>query len=64
MPTIVVLDLSLSMLRPASRAATSNITDDAEIQTLLDVAKIGIRSFLNYLEKNSKLEFVSLGIFL
>lgn len=63
MPTIVVLDLSLSMLRPASRVPTpNNVDSDAatENTTLLDLAKIGVRSFLNHLEKNSKLEFVSL----
>ena len=64
MPTIIALDLSLSMLRPASSsAAAAAVTDvdvDEEPQTLFDLAKIGIRSFLNYLEKNSRLEFVSI----
>ena len=74
MPTIIVLDLSLSMLRPASQTSlpTNDIIDvdlekDVSIcddgpsgTTLLDLAKVGIESFLTHLEKSSKLEFVSL----
>ena len=63
MPTIIVLDLSLSMHRPSSRtlaSASSSDIEDVDSQTLLDLAKVGIRSFLNHLDKNSKLEFVSL----
>ena len=64
MPTIIVMDLSLSMLRPASTStsapAVTDVDVDEEPQTLFDLAKIGVRSFLNHLEKNSRLEFVSL----
>ena len=66
MPTIIVLDLSLSMLRPSSQSSTEVIDIDKDPDdksggtTLLDLAKLGIESFLTYLEKNSKLEFVSL----
>ena len=64
MPTIIVMDLSLSMLRPASTStsapAVNDVDVDEEPQTLFDLAKIGVRSFLNHLEKNSRLEFVSL----
>lgn len=63
MPTIIALDMSLSMHRPASRtppSSSSSDVDDVECQTLLDLAKVGVRSFLNHLDKNSKLEFVSL----
>lgn len=51
----------MSMLRPASTSLPITDVDvDEEPQTLFDLAKIGVRSFLNYMEKNSKLEFVSL----
>ena len=66
MPTIIVLDLSLSMLRPSSQSSTEVIDLDKDPDdksggtTLLDLAKLGIESFLCHLEKNSKLEFVSI----
>lgn len=58
MPTIIALDVSLSMTRAVPVAAT-NGTNDENI-TYSQLAIQGINEFLNYLTKNSKLEHVSL----
>lgn len=69
MPTIILLDTSLSMLRPASRTAqpTSqepdkdvDVIEEPSPITLMDLAKGGLETFLDHLDKNFKLEFVSL----
>lgn len=57
MPTIIALDVSLSMTRTVPVA--SNGTNDENI-TYHQLAIQGIDEFLNYLTKNSKLEYVSL----
>uniref|UniRef100_A0A336M856 CSON011847 protein n=1 Tax=Culicoides sonorensis TaxID=179676 RepID=A0A336M856_CULSO len=51
MPTVIALDVSLSM----TRAVPGNSQ-----QTYHSLAVIGINCFLNYLQENSKLEQVSL----
>lgn len=57
MPTIIALDVSLSMTRAVPVA--SNGTHDENI-TYNQLAVQGINEFLNYLTKNSKLEHVAL----
>lgn len=57
MPTIIILDVSLSMTRVVP--ASSNNTID-ETVTYNQLAIQGINEFLSYLTKNSKLEYVSL----
>lgn len=60
MPTIIALDVSLSMTK--SVPITTNGTHDENI-TYNQLAIEGINDFLNYLTKNSKLEYVSLVSF-
>lgn len=57
MPTIIALDVSLSMTKSVPIA--SNGAHDENI-TYTQLAIQGINDFLNYLTKNSKLEYVSL----
>uniref|UniRef100_A0A336MTQ4 CSON001161 protein n=1 Tax=Culicoides sonorensis TaxID=179676 RepID=A0A336MTQ4_CULSO len=52
MPTVIALDVSLSM----TRAVLGNSQ-----QTYHSLAVIGINCFLNYLQENSRLEQVSLS---
>lgn len=54
MPTVVVLDTSLSMSLPVS------VADSTETFTSLQLAVHGINSLLDYLALYSKLEFVAL----
>lgn len=54
MPTIIALDVSLSMTRAVP--ATSN----EENLTYHQLAVQGINQFLNYLTTTSKLEYISL----
>ncbi|XP_055325567.1 integrator complex subunit 14-like [Sitodiplosis mosellana] len=63
MPTIIALDVSLSMTRtlPVTTNGT-NGTNDEHI-TYNQLAVQGINEFLNYLTKNSKLEHVALVVF-
>lgn len=58
MPTIIALDVSLSMTR-AIPIAINGVNDENNI-TYSQLAIQGINAFLNYLTKNSKLEYVSL----
>lgn len=60
MPTIIALDVSLSMTRavPVTTNGT-NGTNDENI-TYNQLAIQGINEFLNYLTNNSKLEHVAL----
>lgn len=57
MPTIIALDVSLSMTRTVPVA--NNGANDENI-TYHQLAIQGINEFLNYLTKNAKLEYVSL----
>ena len=54
MPTIVLLDVSLSMARPVAAQ------DSGETYTRLQLAIHGINTLLDYFNVYSKLEFVSL----
>lgn len=54
MPTVVVLDVSLSMSLPVT------IPDSTDTYTSLQLAVHGINSLLDYLALYSKLEFVAL----
>lgn len=58
MPTIIALDVSLSMTRFIPAASNSAITD--EKLTYHQLAIHGIRDFLNHLAKYSRLEYVAL----
>lgn len=53
MPTVIALDISLSMRRQV-------ICEQNEQLTRHQLAVHGINALLNYLQTNSKLEFVSL----
>lgn len=57
MPTVVLLDVSLSMSRPVPT------TDPTENHTRLTIAAAAINSFLDYLSVHSKLEYVALVTF-
>lgn len=54
MPTVILLDVSLSMIRPVAQS------ENGENYTILQLAIHGINSFLDYLSTHLKLEFVSL----
>lgn len=54
MPTVIVIDVSLSMTRPITFADTS------ESYSRLNLGIHGINVLLDYLAIHSKLEFVSL----
>lgn len=54
MPTIIALDISLSMTRFVPGASNQDSL------TYHQLAVQGINQFLNYLSKNSKLEYISL----
>lgn len=53
MPTVILLDVSLSMTRPVQ------LSENAEI-TRKQLAVQGINTFLDCLSTHSKLEFISL----
>lgn len=53
MPTVILLDVSLSMTRPVQ------LSDGTET-TRKQLAEIGINAFLDHLSIYSKLEFISL----
>jgi len=54
MPTVIVIDVSLSMTRPVILA------DTGETYSCHQLAVCGINVLLDYLAVHSKLEFVSL----
>lgn len=59
MPTVIALDVSLSMRRPVlTNGAHDNLQN--EPLTRHHLAVHGINALLHYLQANSKLEFVSL----
>ena len=58
MPTVLLLDVSLSMNRPLPGAVVSSPV--ADVNTYCHLAVRGINSMLDYLAANNKLEFVSL----
>lgn len=71
MPTVILLDTSLSMLRPATKPGKnkvlSNGNEDGETvedkedhssSTLMDLAKRGVDCLLGHLEKNYRMEHV------
>ncbi|XP_053601555.1 integrator complex subunit 14 [Plodia interpunctella] len=57
MPTVLLLDISLSMFRPVPTS------DATESHTRLSLASAAINTFLDYLSLHSKLEYVSLVTF-
>lgn len=58
MPTVILLDVSLSMSRRVSGTAAENGLE--EPLTRRHLAVLGINAFLDYLTLNGKMEFVSL----
>lgn len=60
MPTVIALDVSLSMRRPVLGTGLNDGTQSEQLLTRHQLAVQGINSFLNYLQANTKLEFVSL----
>ncbi|XP_055528850.1 integrator complex subunit 14 [Wyeomyia smithii] len=61
MPTIIALDVSLSMTRTVPPGSNSGNTEES--LTFHQLAIQGINTILDYLGKHSKLEFVSLIIY-
>lgn len=59
MPTVIALDVSLSMRRPVLGSGTSE-NNQTEQLTRHHLAVHGINALLHYLQANSKLEFVAL----
>lgn len=57
MPTVILLDVSLSMSRPIPSS------DTTETQTRLTIATAAINTFLDYLLVHAKLEYVALMTF-
>lgn len=53
MPTVILLDVSLSMLSPITLAEGTETTRKV-------LAEAGINAFLNHLSQHSKLEFIAL----
>ncbi|KOC68059.1 UPF0464 protein C15orf44 like protein [Habropoda laboriosa] len=62
MPTVIALDVSLSMRRPVL-VSGSNENNQSEQLTRHQLAVHGINALLHYLQVNSKLEFVALVVF-
>lgn len=61
MPTVIALDVSLSMRRPVTVGSVgSSDNSQSEQLTRHHLAIHGINALLHYLQTNSKLEFVSL----
>ena len=58
MPTVILLDVSLSMSRPAG------LSEGADEYQLKHLAVHGINTLLDHCTTHTKLEFVSLVIFL
>lgn len=58
MPTVIALDVSLSMRRLVNNGTHDNV--QSEQLTRHHLAVLGINALLHYLQVNSKLEFVSL----
>ncbi|XP_043282528.1 integrator complex subunit 14 [Venturia canescens] len=63
MPTVIVLDVSLSMRRPVTGFASNDALASEQQSTRHSLAVHGINLLLNYLQANSKLEFVALVVF-
>ncbi|XP_058067042.1 integrator complex subunit 14 [Anopheles bellator] len=64
MPTIIALDVSLSMTRPIPNSSTGGTAVVPEnTLTYHQVAMQGINSILDYLSKHARLEFVSLIVY-
>lgn len=59
MPTVIALDVSLSMRRPVLTNGTNDNLQNEPL-TRHHLAVHGINALLHYLQVNSKLEFVSL----
>lgn len=62
MPTVIALDISLSMRRSIPSLGINDGARQNEQFTRHQLAIQGINSLLHYLQTNSKLEFVSLVI--
>lgn len=59
MPTVIALDVSLSMRRPVSGSGSGEGNQSEQLTRHL-LAVHGINALLHYLQANSKLEFVAL----
>ncbi|XP_012277266.1 integrator complex subunit 14 [Orussus abietinus] len=62
MPTVIALDVSLSMRRPVQGNISADNSQNEQL-TRHHLAVQGINALLYYLQVNSKLEFVSLVVF-
>lgn len=60
MPTIIAVDVSLSMTRPVPMAGTATGGTGDEGLTYHQLAIQAVNGILDYLAKHSRLEFVSL----
>ena len=63
MPTLILMDSSLSLLRPANRSTENGIENGFDHTTepyqLMDLAKWGVDWLLSHIEKVYKLEHVA-----
>lgn len=59
MPTVIALDVSLSMRRVVSTSGANDYVQNEQL-TRHHLAVHGINALLHYLQVNSKLEFVAL----
>ena len=61
MPTVILMDSSLSMLRPANKGSSESAAEESF--QIMDLAKWGVDWLLNHLEKVFKLEQVAILAF-
>ncbi|XP_033634370.1 integrator complex subunit 14-like [Asterias rubens] len=65
MPTVILLDVSLSMTQPVSSTdgGSSNSSSSSEPITRRQLAEAGLNTLLDFIAANNKLEFTTLVIF-
>lgn len=62
MPTIILLDVSLSMIKPAFLPSDGTTIGDDEI-TRRDLAQTGLNHLFDYIAAHDKMEFTALVIY-
>lgn len=64
MPTVILLDVSLSMCRTTAKRAAGKDTNNSEDQVeIRQLANVGIGTILDYLAQNAQIEYTSLIVF-
>ena len=62
MPTLVILDASLSMMRPLT-ASSSQVSDASSVETRRSAAQTCLCSLFDYIAANDRMEFAALVVF-